>query len=125
MIHPETVQHMKLFLFDMDGTLCRGDRLYDFTIPLLRRIRETGSRFLFLSNNSSLSVEDQIRRLKKLGILSTREDFLTAAQASAWYLQQNHPGKRLYVCGTVSLKRELWWRSRTEPSASSWALTRS
>ena len=107
MIHPETVQHMKLFLFDMDGTLCRGDRLYDFTIPLLRRIRETGGRYLFLTNNSSLSVEDQIRRLKKLGILSTREDFLTAAQASAWYLQQNHPGKRLYVCGTVSLKREL------------------
>ena len=107
MIHPQIVQHMKLFLLDMDGTLCRGDRLYDFTIPLLRRIRETGGRYLFLTNNSSLCVEDQIRRLKKLGILSTREDFLTAAQATARYLQQNHPGKRLYVCGTLSLKREL------------------
>ena len=32
-----TIRKMKLFLFDMDGTLYLGDRLFDFTIPLLRR----------------------------------------------------------------------------------------
>ncbi len=104
-----TIRKMKLFLFDMDGTLYLGDRLFDFTIPLLRRIRQTGGRYLFMTNNSSKGVEDYIRKLKKLGILSTREDFITSAQATAYYLQQEHPGKRLYVCGTVSLKRELGW----------------
>lgn len=109
MTKQETIRSMKLFLFDLDGTLCLGDRLFPFTIALLRRIRDTGGRYVFLTNNSSRGVDDYIRQLERLGILSTREDFLTSAQATAWYLQQNHPGKRLYVCGTVSLKRELEW----------------
>ena len=103
----ETIRRMKLFLFDLDGTLYLGEQLYPFTIDLLRRIRETGGRSLYMTNNSSKSVEDYIRKLEKLGIPATREDFITSAQATAWYLQQNHPGNTLYVCGTESLKREL------------------
>ena len=104
-----TIRSMKLFLFDMDGTLYLEDRLFDFTIPLLERIRQTGGRYLFMTNNSSKGVEDYIRKLEGLGIPSNREDFITSAQATSYYLQQNHPGKRLYVCGTASLKRELAW----------------
>ena len=103
----QTIQNMKLYLFDMDGTLYLGDQLFPFTIALLRRIRENGSRYLFMTNNSSKSVEDYIRKLDKLGIPSTREDFITSAQATAYYLLQHHAGKRLYVCGTRSLKQEL------------------
>lgn len=103
----ETIRRMKLFLFDLDGTLYLGEQLYPFTIDLLRRIRETGGRSLYMTNNSSKSVEDYIRKLEKLGIPATREDFITSAQATAWYLQQNHAGKTLYVCGTESLKQEL------------------
>ena len=32
---------------------------------------------------------------------------MTSSQATAFYLKQNHPGKKLYVCGTKSLIREL------------------
>ena len=103
----ESIRRMKLFLFDLDGTLYLGDRLYPFTIDLLRRIRETGGRSLYMTNNSSKSVADYISKLQKLGIPATREDFITSAQATCWYLQKNHPGKRLYVCGTESLKQEL------------------
>ena len=35
---------IKLFLFDMDGTLYLGDRLYSFTKELLQTIRATGGR---------------------------------------------------------------------------------
>ena len=79
----ETIRSMKLFLFDMDGTLYLGDKLFPFTIPLLRRIRQTGGRYLFMTNNSSKGVEDYVRKLKKLGILSSREDFITSAQPSS------------------------------------------
>jgi HAD superfamily hydrolase (TIGR01450 family) len=107
MTKQETIQSMKLFLFDMDGTLYLGDRLFDFTIPLLRRIRATGGRYLFMTNNSSKSVEDYIKKLAKLGIESTREDFITSSQATAYYLKEHHDGQKLYVCGTNSLKKEL------------------
>ena len=97
----------KLFLFDMDGTLYLGDRLFDFTIELLQEIRRIGGKYLFMTNNSSKSVADYIKKLEKLGISSTREDFITSSQATAYYLHKHHQGQRLYVCGTESLKEEL------------------
>ncbi|MBR3691372.1 MAG: HAD-IIA family hydrolase [Clostridia bacterium] len=100
-------KNIKLFLFDMDGTLYLGDRLYDFTSELLATIREKGRRYMFMTNNSSKSVKDYIKKLEKLGISSTEEDFITSSQATARYLCKHHAGQRLYVCGTASLKEEL------------------
>ena len=101
------IEKMKLFLFDMDGTLYLGDRLYSFTTELLQVIRQTGGTYLFMTNNSSKSVEDYIKKLDRLGIKAQRDDFITSSQATAYYLQKHHPGKTLYVCGTNSLKEEL------------------
>ena len=103
----KTIAGMKLFLFDMDGTLYLGNRLYDFTTELLAQIRRTGGRYLFMTNNSSKSVADYIKKLAKLGIEAAREDFITSSQATAYYLKKHHNGQILYVCGTNSLKEEL------------------
>lgn len=97
----------KLFLFDMDGTLYLGDQLFDFTVELLQTIKATGRRYIFMTNNSSKSVHDYIRKLAKLGISAEYEDFLTSSQATAFYLKKHYPGKTLYVSGTQSLKDEL------------------
>jgi len=102
-----TLQQIKLYLFDMDGTLYLGDRLYDFTIELLAALKATGRKYLFMTNNSSKSVEDYIKKLHKLGIEATREDFITSSQATAYYLKGHHADQKLYVCGTESLKKEL------------------
>ena len=101
------LKNRRLFLFDMDGTLYIGNRLFDFTRELLQTIRRVGGRYLFMTNNSSKSVEDYIKKLHYLGIRAEYDDFLTSSQATAYYLKKNHPGKRLYVCGTQSLKAEL------------------
>ena len=98
---------IRLFLFDMDGTLYLGNQLYPFTKELLQTIRLTGRRYLFMTNNSSKSVEDYIKKLGKMGILASREDFVTSSQATVYYLRQHYPEHRLYVCGTQSLKNEL------------------
>ena len=107
------LQSMKLFLFDMDGTLYLGNRLYDFTIELLETIKSTGGKYLFMTNNSSKSVADYIKKLEKMGIPSTREDFITSSQATAYYLHKYHEGQKLYVCGTESLKEELRYEGFT------------
>ena len=101
------LRNKKLFLFDMDGTLYLGDRLFSFTKELLNTIRAMGGRYLFMTNNSSKSVSAYVSKLARLGIRATEEDFLTSSQATAYYLMQHHMGKTLYVCGTQSLKAEL------------------
>lgn len=98
---------IKLFLFDMDGTLYIGNRLFDFTEELLASIKRAGKRYLFITNNSSKSVSAYVEKLQRLGIRAATDDFLTSSQATAWYLKRNYPDKILYVCGTESLKAEL------------------
>ncbi len=100
-------ENIRLFLFDMDGTLYIGDKLFDFTGELLSSIRKAGKKYLFITNNSSKSVNAYVKKLYRLGVKVTAEDFLTSSQATAWYLKKNYYGKRLYVCGTESLKAEL------------------
>ncbi|MCR4934989.1 MAG: HAD-IIA family hydrolase [Oscillospiraceae bacterium] len=98
---------IRLFLFDLDGTLYLGSRLFPFTRPLLARLRETGRDYRFLTNNSSRSVADYVAKLQGLGVPAAPEDFVTSAQATIQYLRETLPGAPLYVCGTASLKAEL------------------
>lgn len=98
---------INLYLFDMDGTLYLGDQLYDFTKELLQKIKEAGKKYLFMTNNSSKSVADYVKKLERLGIEAEEDDFITSSQATAYYLKLHHPNDRLYVCGTHSLKEEL------------------
>ena len=98
---------INLYLFDMDGTLYLGNQLYSFTKELLATIKATGRRYMFMTNNSSKSVVDYIKKLEKLGIPADREDFITSSQATAYYLKKHYPNHKLYVCGTKSLVKEL------------------
>ncbi len=103
----ERISNIKLFLFDMDGTLYIGNRLFPFTKELLKKIRESGKDYLFTTNNSSKSPKDYVKKLEKLGIAATEEDFYTSSQALSHYLLEHFPKKKLYVCGTRSLIEEL------------------
>lgn len=101
------IKDIDLFLFDMDGTLYLGNQLFDFTVELLKTIKAKGKRYLYITNNSSKSVADYVKKLEKLGIMATEDEFVTSSQATAYYLKKDHAGARLYVCGTQSLKKEL------------------
>ena len=101
------LKEKKLFLLDMDGTIYEGGRLFAGTLPLLQAIADKGGRYLFLTNNSSSSVEDYVDRLRGMGIAATREDFFTSAQATALVLRQEYPGQLVYCMGTDSLQAEL------------------
>lgn len=103
----QKILNTKLFLFDMDGTLYLGNRLFPFTVELLKTIRESGRGYMFMTNNSSKSVVDYIKKLKKLGIKSEAEDFITSSQATVHYLKSTCPDERFYVEGTASLKAEI------------------
>ncbi len=102
----DKIKNTELFLLDMDGTLYLGDHIYDFSAELLNVIKKTGRKYLFMTNNSSKSVLDYIKKLEKLGIKAGFDDFLTSSQATADYLKKTNY-RKLYVCGTESLITEL------------------
>ena len=103
----EPLREKKLWLFDMDGTIYEENRLFDGTLDLLRLIRERGGRSVFITNNSSKSVTDYIRKVGEMGIAAGEEDFFTSAQAAILLLKREYPGALVYCQGTRSLVTEL------------------
>jgi len=101
------LKDIRLFLFDMDGTIYLGYDLFPFTKELLETIRAQGKKYLFMTNNSSMNVSAYVEKMKKLGIETVDEDFITSAQVTAMYLTANYPGKKFYVSGTRSFVEEL------------------
>ena len=98
----------RLFLLDMDGTLYLDDALFPGTLPFLRRIREKGGRYLFLTNNSSRGADAYVEKLRLLGIESTPEDFLTSVDALILFLRKgDYQGKPLAAAGTESFRSQL------------------
>ena len=102
----EMLKEKKLFLLDMDGTIYLDNELFDGTLDFLDYVKSIGGRYIFLTNNSSKSVNKYIDKLSGLGIKSTKEDFLTSADATVIYLSKK-TYKKIYAFGTTSFKEQL------------------
>ena len=97
----------RLFLLDMDGTIYLDETLFPGTKPLLSAIREQGGKYLFLTNNSSKSVDAYIAKLDRMGIEAAREDFLTSVDALIADLAGRPPYRLCDVFGTRSFQSQL------------------
>ena len=97
----------KFFLLDMDGTIYLDNDLFDGTLDFLDKVKKKGGKYLFVTNNSSKSVDAYVNKLERLGIPACADDFLTSTDATVLYLNSNHPGKKFYSMGTKSFTEQL------------------
>ena len=97
----------KFFLLDMDGMIYLDNDLFDGTLDFLDKVKNKGGKYLFVTNNSSKSVDAYVKKLEKLGIPASADDFLTSTDATVLYLNSNHPGKKFYSMGTKSFTEQL------------------
>lgn len=90
--------------FDMDGTIYMGSKLFPFTLDTLRRLRENGIGYSFLTNNPTKSVSDYLLKLEKLGIKATEDNMYTTSLAAIDYIKAHYPSaRRLFLLGTPSM----------------------
>jgi HAD superfamily hydrolase (TIGR01450 family) len=98
------IRHIAL---DMDGTIYRDGQLFESTLPFLSQLEEQGIGYSFLTNNTSLSRDDYVTKLNRLGIPASLESIQTPAQATMAVLRERFPDVRsLAVLGTPSLSEE-------------------
>jgi len=103
----EKLKKTELFLLDMDGTLYLGDEVFDGAVDFVRRISESGKRYIYLTNNSSRAGEDYVNRLRRLGFPCEMENVFTSGMATGLYLRENYPGAKVCLVGTDAFRREL------------------
>lgn len=98
------IRHLAL---DLDGTLYRGGRLFAATLPFLAGLRQAGIGYTFLTNNTSLSKADYLRKLARLGIEAGEEQINTPVDGVIAYLRDRPSEiKTIAVLGTPSLCEE-------------------
>lgn len=100
------LKNKKLFLLDMDGTIYLDNDLFDGTLDFLEHVKSIGGKYMFLTNNSSKSVDKYIEKLASLGIKSVADDFLTSTNATVLFLNKKDY-KKIYAFGTTSFKEQL------------------
>lgn len=96
----------RLFLLDMDGTIYIDNVLIEGTKEFLNYIKSIGGKYIFLTNNSSKSVDKYIEKLEFLEIKSKKEDFLTSVNATIEHLKKRNY-KKIYSFGTASFVEQL------------------
>jgi NagD protein len=104
---PGALAQIRHLAIDMDGTIYRGKRLFDATLPFLERLRRLGVGYTFLTNNTSLSKADYVHKLQRLGIDAQEGQIFTPADSTIAHLRERLPHvESIAVLGTPSLCRQ-------------------
>jgi NagD protein len=92
---------------DMDGVLVHEEQALPGADRFLARLRETGTPFLVLTNNSIYTRRDLAARLRASGIDVPEESIWTSALATARFLESQRPGGSAFVIGEAGLTTAL------------------
>lgn len=94
----------RLFIFDMDGTIYLGGRVFPAAADYISRLRADGRRVLFFTNNASHSPEFYTAKLARLGFDPQPGELLTSADVTLAFLKSHRSGKSVYLVGTPELE---------------------
>ncbi|OOM79866.1 HAD-IIA family hydrolase [Clostridium sp. BL-8] len=97
----------KLFLLDIDGTIALDTTLIDGTLDFMNHVLSIGGKYIFITNNSTTSIQDYITKFKKFEIKVDKTSFVTSSYATALYLRETYRDKKIFVLGTASFIQEL------------------
>jgi NagD protein len=97
----------KGFIFDLDGTIYRGDKLIPGADGVIRLLRENKRKVVFLSNKPLQTREDYASKLTRLGIPAQPDEVINSTFVMTNYLKKIAPQARLYVVGETPFVEEL------------------
>ncbi len=98
------LQDIELFVLDMDGTFYLGESILEGSLEFIERLRSTGRRFLFFTNNSSRLAGHYRQKLAGMGCKVEEGDILTSGDVTTRFLQAHYSGRRVYLLGTPQLE---------------------
>lgn len=93
---------------DMDGVLYRGDQVVPGAPQAVARMRETGMRVVFCTNNSRSTVAEYLDKLSGMGFEASRDELITSAIVTIEELRRrSFEGNSAYVVGGAGIDEAL------------------
>lgn len=101
------VEKYKGFVFDLDGTIYRGEKLIPGADKTINKIRALDKKVIFVSNKTTDSPGDYLKFLVSNGIEIYPGELITASTVIINYLSQNHRAAKFYAIGEDKFIEEL------------------
>lgn len=94
------------YIFDLDGTLFRGDEPIPKAVEKVRELHESGAVVRYVTNNSTQTREYFAQKLSRMGFAASPEEVVSSGVGTARYLQE-HGYRTAFVVGESGLEATL------------------
>ncbi|MEE9354815.1 MAG: HAD-IIA family hydrolase [Methylococcaceae bacterium] len=107
--------NIRALIIDMDGVLWHGEQPLPGLIDFFKLLRTKPIPFILATNNASLSPDQYVKKLDRMGVAVDRQEILTSGIATAMFLakQTNPKSTRIYVLGENGARQPLLERGFT------------
>ncbi len=103
----DDLKNIELAIFDLDGVIYRGDTLIPHSDEIVKELKERSIKVVFNSNNSTVTRQIYVERLKKFGIECEISDFYTSASITSTEITKIKKNAKIFVIGERGLRSEL------------------
>ncbi|MEO8231640.1 MAG: HAD-IIA family hydrolase [Ignavibacteriota bacterium] len=93
------VNKYNTFIFDLDGTVYRGENIIPNADKTINHLKELGKQILFISNKTTGTVNDYYLFLKSFGLNIEEDEIINSTMVLKNYLLKNYPNKKFYAIG--------------------------
>lgn len=101
------MKQYKGYLLDLDGTMYRGQEPIHSAVTFVQKLAEKDIPYMFVTNNSSQTPTDVVKKLTSMSIPATTEQVMTSSIATAKYISDLDEGARCFVIGESGLTTAL------------------
>ena len=97
----ESFKNIRALIIDMDGVLWHGTQAIPGLVEFFQTLNELDICYILATNNASLTPEQYVLKLAKMGVTVTQKQILTSGMATALYLSErvNPKETRVFVVG--------------------------
>jgi HAD superfamily hydrolase (TIGR01450 family) len=93
------LENYRGFIFDLDGTLYRGNQLIPGADQVLNFLKKKKTPFLLVTNKTTNTTAEYIDFLRAHGADVSNADIISAASLITEHVSQNFPGNRFFALG--------------------------
>ena len=102
------LSHIKVWVFDLDGVIWRGNSAIEGAAPAVAALQARGCRAMFASNNSTRTPQFFSDKLRQMDIQAAPADIVTSTTVTVAYLQKRFAhGGRIFIVGEAGLRAQL------------------
>jgi len=101
------IKHYDSFIFDLDGTIYRGDHIIPKADATINYLKKFGKKIVFVSNKTTGTVKDYYSLLKNWGVNVEEKEIINSTLVTKNYLKRNYNNASFFAVGEDAFINEI------------------